>query len=79
MWESLQRVVPKEVLGDPRIVGRCIVDLDVDMNNQFSLRWIRAMGYSGRTRQAKQEPQVSFNEPCRIERRPRWQHSHNME
>jgi hypothetical protein len=36
MWESLQRVVLKEVLGHPRIVGRCIVDVDVDVDGDMN-------------------------------------------
>jgi hypothetical protein len=71
MWESLQRVVLEEVLGHPRIVGRFIVDV----NNSFSLHWIRAI----REERVKQGNQVLFNEPCCIERRPRWQHCNNLE
>jgi hypothetical protein len=43
-------------------VGQCIVD----MNNQFSLRWIWAI----RQERVKQGNQVLFNEPFCIERRP---------
>jgi hypothetical protein len=43
VWGSLLRVMLEEILGHPRIVGRCILELNVDMNNQLSLRWIPAI------------------------------------
>jgi hypothetical protein len=60
--------VLEEVLGHPRIagVGRCIADVDVNMNNRFSLRWIRAIGHSGRMRQAKQSKGTRFGSLNRV-------------
>jgi hypothetical protein len=71
LWESFQQIVLKTVLGDPRIAGGCTID----MNNRFSLPWIRPTWEES----IKQRDQVLVHDPRRIEGSSQWQHRHNIE